>query len=75
MRGVRLRVGYSQLLRRSRQKGRTIMIQQFLQFVTAVLLVAIFWEVCKINGQLKRSTPQISERGQADDADTKNRAA
>jgi hypothetical protein len=56
-------------------KGRTIMIQQFLQFVTAVLLVAIFWEVCKINGQLKRSTPQISERGQADDADTKNRAA
>jgi hypothetical protein len=51
------------------------MIQHFLQFVTAVLLVAIFWELCKINGQLKRSTPQISERGQADDADTKNRAA
>jgi hypothetical protein len=55
-------------------KGRTIMIQHFLQFVTAVLLVAIFWELCKINGQLKRSIPQISERGQADDAD-KNRAA
>jgi hypothetical protein len=50
------------------------MIQHFLQFVTAVLLVAIFWELCKINGQLKRSIPQISERGQADDAD-KNRAA
>jgi len=50
------------------------MIQQFLQFVTAVLLVAIFWELCKINGQLKRSTPRISERGQADDADTKSRA-
>jgi hypothetical protein len=47
---------------------------RFLQFVTAVLLVAIFWELCKINGQLKRSIPQISERGQADDAD-KNRAA
>jgi hypothetical protein len=44
------------------------------KFVTAVLLVAIFWELCKINGQLKRSIPQISERGQADDAD-KNRAA
>jgi hypothetical protein len=51
------------------------MIQQFLQFVTAVLLVAIFWELCKINAQLKRSTPQISERGQADDANTRNRAA
>ena len=74
MRGVRPRVGCSQLLRRSHQKGRTIMIQQFLQFVTAVLLVAIFWELCKINGQLKRSIPQISERGQADDAD-KSRAA
>jgi len=48
------------------------MIQHFLQFVTAVLLVAIFWELCKINGQLKRSIPQIS--GQADDAD-KSRAA
>jgi hypothetical protein len=47
------------------------MIQQFLQFVTAVLLAAIFWELCKINRQLKRSTPQISERGQADEADTK----
>jgi hypothetical protein len=75
MREVRPRVGYSQLLRRSRQKGRTIMIQQFLQFVTAVLLVAIFWELCKINGQLKRSTPQVSERGQADGADTQTRAA
>jgi hypothetical protein len=71
MRGVRPRVGCSQLLRRTRQ---TIMIQHFLQFVTAVLLVAIFWELCKINGQLKRSIPQISERGQADDAD-KSRAA
>jgi hypothetical protein len=50
------------------------MIQQFLQFVTAVLLVAIFWELCKINGQLKRNTPQVSERGQADGADTQIRA-
>jgi hypothetical protein len=52
------------------------MTQQFLQFVIAVLLVAIFWELCKINGQLKRSTPQISGGGQPDDGDTtKSRAA
>lgn len=31
------------------------MIQKFLLFVIAVLLVAIFWELCKINGRLKRS--------------------
>ncbi|MGE5057575.1 MAG: hypothetical protein ACM3WP_25715 [Acidobacteriota bacterium] len=44
------------------------MSQQFLQFVVAVLLVAIFWELCKINGQLKKSTP--TSGGQTDDADT-----
>lgn len=31
------------------------MSQQFLLFVIAVLLVAVFWKLCKINGQLKRS--------------------
>ena len=29
--------------------------QQFLLFVIAILLVVIFWELCKINGRLKRS--------------------
>ena len=45
----------------------------FLLFVIAVLLVAIFWELCKIAGQLKRSpssTPRISGGGQGNDADT-----
>ena len=45
---------------------------QFLLFVIAVLLVAIFWELCKINSQLKRSLPttlRISG-GQASEADT-----
>ena len=37
------------------------MTQQFLLFVVAVLLVAIFWELCKINGQLKRSLPATRE--------------
>jgi len=48
------------------------MSQQFLLFVIAVLLVAIFWELSKINGQLKRSlssNPPISG-GQANEADT-----
>jgi len=43
-----------------------------LLFVIAVLLVAIFWELCKINGQLKRrllSSPQISRGGRANEAD------
>jgi hypothetical protein len=43
------------------------MSQQFLLFVIAVLLVAIFWELCKINGRLKRSlssTLGISGGGQ-----------
>ncbi|HKF03317.1 MAG TPA: hypothetical protein VKB49_13445 [Candidatus Sulfotelmatobacter sp.] len=31
------------------------MSQQFLLFVIAVLLFAIFWELCKINGQLKKN--------------------
>jgi len=42
------------------------MSQQFLLFVIAVLLVAIFWELGKINGQLKRrlsSTMRISGGG------------
>ena len=46
------------------------MSQQFLLFVIAVLLFAIFWELCKINGQLKNSTPQISGGGQTNDAGT-----
>ena len=49
------------------------MIQQFLQFVIAVLLIAIFWELCKINGQLKSSlpsTPGNSGGGQAHDVNT-----
>jgi len=48
------------------------MSQEFLLFVIAVLLVAIFWELCKINRQLKGSlpgNPRISG-GQANDADT-----
>jgi hypothetical protein len=50
------------------------MSQQFLLFVMAVLLVAIFWELSKINGQLKKSlpiNPRISGGGQANDAYTK----
>ena len=49
------------------------MSQQFLLFLVAVLLVAIFWELCKINGQLKRSLSSIagiSGGGQTNDADT-----
>ncbi len=48
---------------------------QFWLFVIAVLLFAIFWELCKINGQLKRSpssTPRISRGEQINDADTTN---
>lgn len=44
---------------------------QFLLFVIAVLLVAVFWELCKINSKLKRSLPtpaRQSEGGQANDA-------
>ena len=47
--------------------------QQFLLFVIAVLLVAIFWELCKINGQLRKtrsSTPRIPSGEQTNDADT-----
>ena len=47
------------------------MIQHFLLFVIAVLLVAIFWELCKINGKLKKSLPnnlRISGGGQVYDA-------
>jgi len=50
-------------------------MSQFLLFVIAVLLIAIFWELCKINGQLKRtllSIPRISGGGQDDDAVTAN---
>ena len=67
---VRLSIGCFETSPPLRQIGRTIMSQMFLLFVSAVLLVAIFWELCKINGQLKRSTPQISEGGQPNDADT-----
>jgi hypothetical protein len=30
---------------------------QFLLFVIAVLQFAVFWELCKINSQLKKSVP------------------
>ena len=56
---------------------RTIM-SQFLLFVIAVLLFAVFWELCKINGQLKRrlpSSPQIPGGEQANDADITKTAA
>jgi len=46
---------------------------QFLLFVIAVLLIAVFWELCKINSQLKRSLrspARKSEGGQANDAVT-----
>ena len=36
------------------------MSRQFLLFGIAVLLVAIFWELCKNNGRLKRSLSSIS---------------
>ena len=39
------------------------MIQQFLQFVTAVLLVAIFWELCKINGQPMETESAYEDNG------------
>jgi hypothetical protein len=31
----------------------------FLLFVIAILLVAIFWELCKINSRLKRTLPTM----------------
>lgn len=37
------------------------MFQQLVQFVIAIQLVAIFWELCKINGQLKRRLPTTRE--------------
>lgn len=33
------------------------MITQFLLFVIAIILVAIFWELTKINSQLKKAFP------------------
>jgi len=54
-------------------------MSQFLLFVIAVLLFAVFWELCKINGLLKRrlpTTPQIPRGGgQANDADITKVAA
>jgi hypothetical protein len=47
-------------------------MSQFLLFVIAVLLFAVFWELCKINSQLKKrlpSSPRISGGGQANEAD------
>jgi len=49
---------------------------QFLLFVIAVLLVAIFWELCKINSRLKKAFPtplkasestNFTVRGKADE--------
>ena len=53
-------------------------MSQFLLFVIAVLLFAVFWELCKINSQLKRrlpSTPRISGGGHSNDGDTTETAA
>ena len=47
-------------------------MSQFLLFVIAVLLFAIFWELCKINSQLKKRLPsssRISGGGQTNEAD------
>lgn len=49
--------------------------QQFLLFVISILLVVIFWELCKINGLLKKtrsSTHRISKGKQTNEADTTN---
>jgi hypothetical protein len=45
---------------------------QFLLFVIAVLLFAVFWELCKINRQLKRTlnAPTKMSGGHADVAVT-----
>jgi hypothetical protein len=45
---------------------------QFLLFVIAVLLFAVFWELCKIKSQLKRTlnTPPKISAGHADVAVT-----
>jgi hypothetical protein len=46
---------------------------QLLLFVIAVLLFTIFWELCKINSQLKRTlsiTARMPQEGQAHDAVT-----
>jgi hypothetical protein len=40
-----------------RSKGQKIMNVQFLLFVIAILLFAIFWELCKINSRLKKTLP------------------
>ena len=43
---------------------------QFLLFVIAVLLFAVFWELCKINSQLKKSVPgplRTTARGEVND--------
>jgi len=40
---------------------------QFLLFVIAVLLVAIFWELCKINGQLKKASSHPSTKSEEKD--------
>jgi hypothetical protein len=41
----------------SRRQRATIMSVQFLLFVIAILLFAIFWELCKINSRLKKGLP------------------
>jgi hypothetical protein len=33
----------------------------FLLFVIAILLIAIFWELCKINSRLKQAFPTLSK--------------
>jgi hypothetical protein len=38
----------------------------FLLFVIAVLLFAIFWELCKINSRLKKAFPVPQNAGSAE---------
>jgi hypothetical protein len=46
---------------------------QFLLFVNAILLVAVFWELCKIRSHFKKTFPTpapASEGGHANEAVT-----
>ena len=38
------------------------MLIQFLLFVSAICLVAIFWELSKINSRLKKTLPTAKEK-------------
>jgi hypothetical protein len=38
----------------------------FLLFVIAILLFAIFWELCKINSRLKKAFPVLQNAAKAE---------